>query len=137
MSVAAYLGKVMSSKRWKENTSLFVKYKRENPQGKICFSLFCMFRPKHVLLVKFKNRRTCLCSKHQSMTMKSKKKNCDRKSEGCAEGDKCTVCKGNFNDDSSGQQWIMCTKCCLWSHETCWGYELYETPTPFICGLCF
>jgi hypothetical protein len=52
--------------------NLHLKFKSENPHMKIGFTSFCSYRPKHVKLVQFSARRTCLCQKHQNMSLKVK-----------------------------------------------------------------
>lgn len=42
----------------------------ENPTQKISKSLFYSFRPSHIMLANFASRKTCLCSRHQNMSLK-------------------------------------------------------------------
>lgn len=52
--------------------NLHLKFKSENPQITIGLTLFSSFRSKYIKLVKLSLRRTCLCHKHQNMTLKLK-----------------------------------------------------------------
>ena len=52
--------------------NLHDKFRLENPDSKISRSAFSKMRPKHVLLVNFCNRNTCLCSRHQNIALKLK-----------------------------------------------------------------
>ena len=57
-------------------STLYQKLVSENPGMKLSFTSFCRIRPKHVLLMSFITRDTCLCTKHQNMslTLKAVKK---------------------------------------------------------------
>jgi cbb3-type cytochrome oxidase subunit 1 len=44
----------------------------ENSQIKISRATFCRYRPAHILTVSFALRGTCLCTKHQHMSLKPK-----------------------------------------------------------------
>lgn len=50
--------------------NLHLKFMAENPNHKMCLATFCNLRPKHVSLVNFNSRSTCLCTKHQNFTLK-------------------------------------------------------------------
>lgn len=50
-------------------SSLYQKFVSEYPGIKLSFSTFCRSRPKHVLLTSFITRDTCLCTKHQNMSL--------------------------------------------------------------------
>ena len=52
--------------------NLHAKFILENPDTKISRSTFSYLRPKHVLLVNFCSRNTCLCSRHQNIALKIK-----------------------------------------------------------------
>ena len=47
-----------------------LKFMGENPYQKMCLATFCNLRPKHISLVNFTSRSTCLCTKHQSFSLK-------------------------------------------------------------------
>ena len=49
---------------------LHTKYLTENPGENVSFSTFCSWRPRQVLLVQYRNRRVCLCSKHQNIDLR-------------------------------------------------------------------
>jgi hypothetical protein len=53
-------------------SNIYDKFKTENIDTKISFSLFCKMRPNYILLTSLISRNTCLCSKHQNMAMKLK-----------------------------------------------------------------
>jgi hypothetical protein len=44
----------------------------ENSQITISRATFCRYRPAHILTVSFALGRTCLCTKHQHMSLKLK-----------------------------------------------------------------
>lgn len=50
--------------------NLYLKFKAENEGLKISFATFCRARPKHVVLVNYAARVTCLCTKHQNFALK-------------------------------------------------------------------
>jgi hypothetical protein len=50
--------------------NLYEKYKFENPGIKMSRTCFYKLRPSHVILADFANRRTCLCTRHQTMSLK-------------------------------------------------------------------
>lgn len=50
--------------------NIYLKFKAEFPQLKVSFATFCRGRPKHVTLVNFAARVTCLCTKHQNAALK-------------------------------------------------------------------
>ena len=50
-------------------STLYQKLVSENPRMKLSFTSFCRIRPKHVLLMSFITRDTCLCTKHQNMSL--------------------------------------------------------------------
>ena len=50
--------------------NIFLKFKAENPNEKISFATFCRSRPKHVSLVNYAARITCLCTRHQNFALK-------------------------------------------------------------------
>ena len=50
-------------------STLYQKRESENPEMKLLFPSFCRIRPKHVLLMSFITRDTCLCTKHQNMSL--------------------------------------------------------------------
>ncbi|KAH3849543.1 hypothetical protein DPMN_091946 [Dreissena polymorpha] len=50
--------------------NIFIKFKAEFPNQKISFATFCRARPKHVTLVNFAARVTCLCTKHQNFALR-------------------------------------------------------------------
>jgi hypothetical protein len=52
--------------------SLLNKFCMENSQIKISRAIFSRYRPAHILTVSFALRRTCLCTKHQNMSLKLK-----------------------------------------------------------------
>ena len=52
--------------------NLYEKYKFENPGIKMSRTCFYKLRPSHVILADFANRRTCLCTRHQNMSLKIK-----------------------------------------------------------------
>ena len=58
--------------------NIFEKFRTDNPDTKISFSLFCRLRPKYIKLTSCISRNTCLCTKHQNISMKLKcMKNCN------------------------------------------------------------
>lgn len=62
----------------------------------------------------------------------AKKKVCIESSEEEDEGEYfCLVCCDNYNHSKPGENWLMCRKCKLWSHEQCTEGEL-----PYICHNC-
>ena len=50
--------------------NLHLKFMGENPNQKMCLATFCNLRPKHISLVNFTSRSTCLCTKHQNFSLK-------------------------------------------------------------------
>ncbi|KAL3842133.1 hypothetical protein ACJMK2_020181 [Sinanodonta woodiana] len=48
------------------------KFKLENPEITIFKTCFYRLRPPHIILADFANRRTCLCTRHQHMSLKIK-----------------------------------------------------------------
>lgn len=52
--------------------NLHQKFCMENPRIKVSRATFCRYRPKHILPVSFAVRKTCLCTKHQNMSLKLK-----------------------------------------------------------------
>ena len=52
--------------------NLYEKYKFENPGIKMSRTCFYKLRPSHVILADFANRHTCLCTRHQNMSLKIK-----------------------------------------------------------------
>jgi hypothetical protein len=52
--------------------NLYEKYKFQNPGIKMSRTCFYKLRPSHVILADFANRRTCLCTRHQHMSLKIK-----------------------------------------------------------------
>lgn len=52
--------------------NLHAKFTLENPGLKISRSRFSFMRPKHVLPVNLCSRNTCLCSRHQNISLKLK-----------------------------------------------------------------
>ena len=50
-------------------STLYQKLVSENPGMKLSFTSFCIIQPKHVLLMSFITRDTCLCTKHQNMSL--------------------------------------------------------------------
>jgi hypothetical protein len=50
--------------------NLYLKFKAENIDMKISFATFCRARPKHVTLVNYAARITCLCTRHQNFALK-------------------------------------------------------------------
>ena len=50
--------------------NLYLKFKAENEGLKVSFATFCRARPKHVVLVNYAARVTCLCTKHQNFALK-------------------------------------------------------------------
>lgn len=57
-------------------SSLFSKFMSENPKAKLSFSSFCRIRPQRICLTSCITRDTCLCTKHQniSLTLKAARK---------------------------------------------------------------
>ena len=49
-------------------STLYQKLVSENPGIKLSFTSFCRIRPKHVLLISFITRDTCVCTEHQHMS---------------------------------------------------------------------
>ncbi|KAL3861493.1 hypothetical protein ACJMK2_007526 [Sinanodonta woodiana] len=52
--------------------NLYEKFKLENPEITISKTCFYRLRPPHIILADFANRRTCLCTRHQNMSLKIK-----------------------------------------------------------------
>ena len=52
--------------------NLHLKFRVENSSSNISLSVFSRLRPKHIQLVQFRGRNTCLCQKHQNMVLKCK-----------------------------------------------------------------
>lgn len=52
--------------------NLHRKLLAENSNTKISLTVFRRMRPKHVCVVKFSNRKTCLCQRYQNMVHKLK-----------------------------------------------------------------
>ena len=52
--------------------NLHLKFRTENSESNISLSVFSRLRPKHIQLVQFRGRQTCLCQKHQNMVLKCK-----------------------------------------------------------------
>lgn len=52
--------------------NLHRKFLAENSNTKISLTVFRRMRPKHISVVKFSNRKTCLCQRHQNMVLKLK-----------------------------------------------------------------
>ena len=50
--------------------NVYGKFNLEYPEIKMSLTTFGRCRPKHVLLTNFAVRRSCLCTKHQNMTLK-------------------------------------------------------------------
>ena len=50
-------------------STLYQKLVSENPGMKLSFTSFCRIRPKHILLELFITRDTCLCTKHQNVSL--------------------------------------------------------------------
>ena len=50
-------------------SEFFQKFVSENPGMKSSFTSFCRIRQKHVLQIAFITRDTCLCTKHQNMSL--------------------------------------------------------------------
>ncbi|WAR19905.1 hypothetical protein MAR_001743 [Mya arenaria] len=50
--------------------NIFLKFKAEHPEEKVSFATFCRARPKHITLVNYAARVTCLCTKHQNFALK-------------------------------------------------------------------
>ena len=50
--------------------NLYDKFRLEHPDGKISRAVFYRLRPQHVKLVSFSTRATCLCMRHQNMSLK-------------------------------------------------------------------
>jgi len=53
--------------------NLYLKFKAENEGLNISFATFCRARPKHVVIVKYAARVSCLCTKHQNLRWSLKK----------------------------------------------------------------
>lgn len=49
---------------------LYQKFLAEKAQVKLSLATFCRLRPRHVLPAKFISRTSCLCIKHQNMSLK-------------------------------------------------------------------
>ena len=52
--------------------NLHLNFRAENSESNISLSVFSRLRPKHIQLVQFRGRQTCLCQKHQNMVLKCK-----------------------------------------------------------------
>ena len=50
-------------------SNLHRKFKSENPTTKLSLASFCRIRPKNILLASFISRSTCLCVRHQNMSL--------------------------------------------------------------------
>lgn len=50
--------------------NLHAKFRAENPEINISRSVFCRRRPQHILPTSFTSRNTCLCQRHQNMSLK-------------------------------------------------------------------
>lgn len=50
--------------------NLHAKFRAENPEINISRSVFCRRRPLHILPTSFTSRNTCLCQRHQNMSLK-------------------------------------------------------------------
>jgi hypothetical protein len=50
--------------------NIYIKYRAEYQNEHISFATFCRARPKHIALVNFAARVTCLCTKHQNFALK-------------------------------------------------------------------
>ncbi len=50
--------------------NIHAKFRAENPHTYISLSGFYKYRPGHVCLTKFCDRRTCLCQRHQNVALK-------------------------------------------------------------------
>ncbi|KAH3706167.1 hypothetical protein DPMN_065548 [Dreissena polymorpha] len=48
------------------------KFISENPRIKLSLSSFCRIRPRHIILTSLITRDTCLCTKHQKMSLTRK-----------------------------------------------------------------
>jgi hypothetical protein len=70
------VGKVQKQKRVLNDYlyNLHLKFKAENDSSKVSLTTFSRLRPKHVQLVQFCNRKTCLCQRQQNMALKCKTK---------------------------------------------------------------
>ncbi|CAG9833616.1 unnamed protein product [Diabrotica balteata] len=42
----------------------------------------------------------------------------------------CMFCTGLFSEDTSGEQWILCTKCFKWAYTSCTNVDKKDT---YIC----
>jgi cell division septum initiation protein DivIVA len=51
-------------------TNLHLKFSAENPSVRMSRSAFCRLRPRHMKLACFNKRQTCLCTKHQNLSLK-------------------------------------------------------------------
>ena len=49
--------------------NLHMKYLSENPESSVSLATFCRIRPKHLLRCEFITRNSCLCIKHQNMSL--------------------------------------------------------------------
>ena len=52
--------------------NLHLKFSAENPSIKLSRTTFASYRPSYIKLVHFSSRRTCLCQKHQNLSLKLK-----------------------------------------------------------------
>lgn len=50
-------------------STLYQTFLSEHPRIKLSFTSFCRIRPKHILLTSLITRDTCLCTRHQNMTL--------------------------------------------------------------------
>ncbi len=50
-------------------TTLYDKFISENPGTKLSFTSFCRIRPKYIQLTSLITRDTCLCTRHQNMSL--------------------------------------------------------------------
>lgn len=50
-------------------SNLYAKFVSENEGIKLSFASFCRIRPQHIILTSLITRDTCLCTKHQKMSL--------------------------------------------------------------------